>query len=183
MDRLIEASSTTDPWPMDDLASERQDIEEVGRVERLYPRVVVGRKQGVSPVPEATAAGFRECFFFSFLGFMVSVLGFVLRLPFAPCALTLGANDSFCMFSTFSVSTVIFLEELSPVVCPLLPNFTAVLDCLLWSNGGRACVLDRRVAALTLPLSLPLSALCENCSVLIIILSAFLSTAPFCDVA
>ncbi|KAI0473289.1 hypothetical protein GGR56DRAFT_654053 [Xylariaceae sp. FL0804] len=108
-------------------------------------------------LPEATDAGFRACFFFSFLGLIVSVLGLVRRLPPGPGPTALATRDVCGTFLTSSVSTVMLRDELSPDVCPLLPNLRAELDCRVCSGGAGAGARGLLVPALTLPLSLPLS--------------------------
>lgn len=128
------------------------------------------------------------CFFFSFLGLIVSVLGRVLRLPFTLWPPALGINDSCGMSLTSSVSTVIFLDELSPDVCPPRPpNLSVELDCLLCRSGGGgggAAMLDRLVLVLTLPLSLPLSLAALWLDVTLLdVTSAVLFCEAICDVA
>lgn len=80
-------------------------------------------------MPEVTADCFRPCFFLlSFFGRMVSMLGLCLMEPFVLCAVEAGASDTWGTELTRSVSTVICFDELSPLACPLPPNFNAVLD-------------------------------------------------------
>lgn len=89
------------------------------------------------------------------------------------------------MSVTSSVSTVIFLEELSPEVCPLPLNLSPELDCLLCRRGGGAAILDRLVLVLTLPLSLPLSLVVafKPDLILIDVASEFLFRVEPCEVA
>lgn len=106
-------------------------------------------------MPEPTFVGFRV-FFFSFLGRIVSELGFVLSVPFVPSFEPAGAKDTCGTDATVSVSTVMWCTE--PSECFALLVLPEVLD---WREGidGGTLVIAGLLSALILPLSLPLSLL------------------------
>jgi hypothetical protein len=107
-------------------------------------------------VPLVTAGCFREGFFFSFLGLIVSELGFVLMLPPDPCTPAPCANATWGIDVTVSVSTVMLCEVLSPVF-PFPGGFKVeVLDCREVSGAG-AVAEALLLSVIMLPLSLPLS--------------------------
>lgn len=101
-------------------------------------------ERGGSPVPAFTDGGLRVCLFFSFLGRIVSELGFVRKLPFVPAAPPGGANATWGIETTVSVSTVMLCRPASPF--PFALSFVDVLDCLD-RRGGGATLPDRRPAA------------------------------------
>lgn len=98
--------------------------------------------------------GFRVVFFFSFLGRMVSELGFVRRLPLEPCE-ALGPRATFGIDVTVSVSTVIVGCDASPDL-PLPDNLT-VLELRDARGGGADPDAAVRRLFFVLPFSLPLS--------------------------
>lgn len=101
-----------------------------------------------------TAACFRVDFFFSFLGRMVSELGFVRRLPLEPCA-ALGPRTTFGIDVTVSVSTVMVGCEASPDLP--LPASLMVLEFRDVRGGGTDPDAAVRRLAFVLLFSLPLS--------------------------
>lgn len=106
-------------------------------------------------MPAATF-GFLLDFFFSFRGRIVSELGLVLSVPFAPSFEPAGANETCGIEATVSVSTVMCCTDPS-VSLALLIVLVEALDCRDVSAGGtlvEACLV---LSPLTLPLSLPLS--------------------------
>jgi len=132
-------------------------------------------------VPAVTAGCFRDDFFFSFLGRIVSVLGFWRNVLLVLCAPPPGARATWGMDVTVSVSTVIFCSEISPAFPFTKPGFTDELDCLV-VRGGAAMGPDRR-PALTLPLSLPLSFKTIAAALPTRFLTTELSAASGCDVS
>jgi hypothetical protein len=97
---------------------------------------------------------FRDVFFFSFLGRIVSELGFVLRVPMAPSFKATGANECCGIEVTVSVSTVMCCTDPSEGLVFLFD----MLDCRDGRAGG-TLVNAGLLFPLTLPLSLPLSLL------------------------
>jgi hypothetical protein len=92
--------------------------------------------------------------FFSFLGLMVSVLGFVLRVPLAPSGLVVVVNVTWGMLETVSVSTVMVCVDPSGF------DFICLEDMALdWrvTSGGAGTEEVRRDSILAALLSLPLS--------------------------
>lgn len=95
---------------------------------------------------------------FSFLGRIVSELGLVLSVPFVLCCARPEVMATWGMEVTVSVSTVMLCKEPSPAL-PLAPALADTLDCLVVSGGALVAPAGaERRPALTLPLSLPLSA-------------------------
>jgi hypothetical protein len=112
-------------------------------------------------VPDVTDGVFRAVFFFSFFGLMVSLLGFLRRLPLEPCCPTFADKATWGIDVTVSVSTVMLCSEPSPVFPLGAPVVLAdALDCLVVRGGGALAAPDRR-SSLMLPLSLPLSEACR----------------------
>lgn len=110
-----------------------------------------------SPVPLVTAGCFRGAFFFSFLGLIVSELGFVLMLPPDPCTPAPCANATWGIDVTVSVSTVMLCEVVSPDLALVVRGFRVdVLDCRELSGGG-AGAEAHLLSSIALPLSLSLS--------------------------
>lgn len=95
---------------------------------------------------------FRDVFFFSFLGLIVSVLGFGLRVLLALSDFAPVASTTEGMLATVSVSTVIFCDALSGLALTCFED--RALDCLCTIGGGTDVVLR---SGLPVPASLPLS--------------------------
>lgn len=94
-----------------------------------------GKAKRTSPVPECTAGCFRTNFFFSFLGLIVSVLGFGLSVPLLPSGLVPVATATWGRLRTVSVSTVMFWVE--PSVLDLFGCFADMaLVCRVMRGGG-----------------------------------------------
>ena len=110
-------------------------------------------------MPLLTAGDFLIVFFFSFLGRIVSELGFVLRLPLVPCGPAPCSWASWASWGidvTVSVSTVMLCNGTSVLLLEMVCLIEAV-DCLVVSGGGAAAVAPDRISILVLPVSLPLS--------------------------
>jgi hypothetical protein len=106
------------------------------------------------PLPGVTVGCFRDDFFFSFFGLIVSVLGLAFNVPLSPSDLPHAANAGCGILATVSVSTVMACVDPS---CLGLAGFEVIaLDCLVTSEGGAADD-DRRASDLALLPSLPLS--------------------------
>lgn len=95
---------------------------------------------------------FREVFFLSFLGLIVSVLGLGFRVVFVLSDLGPVASTTEGMLATVSVSTVMFCDEVSGLA--LICFADIALDCLCTVGGGTDVGLRSGFA---LPASLPLS--------------------------
>jgi hypothetical protein len=72
-------------------------------------------------VPEVSDGAFRDVFFFSFLGRIVSALCLARRLPLFPAPPAPTPTATCGIELTVSVSTVMFLAEPSPDGFPLAP--------------------------------------------------------------
>jgi hypothetical protein len=92
-----------------------------------------------SPFPLLTGC-LREDLFFSFLGLIVSVLCFVLKVPFMPSGFGPTVSATWGMLDTVSVSTVIVWVDPSGLAFACLDSIIA-LDCLERRGGGTEVVL------------------------------------------
>ena len=134
-----------EPEPVDKVRGDSQ-----GRVSASYHF-----NQGceILPFPEVTAGCFLAGFFFSFLGLMVSVLGFGLSVPPEASDLVPVARATCGILATVSVSTVMFCEEVSGLALTCFED--KALDCRCTIGGGLE--LGLRDSGLLLPLSPPFS--------------------------